>query len=651
MSSPVTTFQTMGMTAQTAVAAAVCVADAPIELQALPAGTVLPAVITPPEKPTGLPTISVSLPNGEQISFNVKLPHTPAAEMPVSLKILPEEIKNVLSFKIQFSAPLPDLQQAAIGLEETVQRQTADSLPSSFEPIRTQAFVLRSVPEQITALIPDLNEPISLPVLPADSKINIELTPDQNAMPALGQQEKPVFEPNVQNTPMPQAPHDETGKIISLPKDQPQTSNTPIFQNTPVLQQSEESSVFFKTETPSSQPSPVASGAIPPEETPQNNPVIMKQETALSAKTSFIQEHSAPVKTEKESVFLTKEQTLFSTVKEKLQPFVSTVKASVATPPDIFGKVPLPDMKEDVPFAKRVPEKAQDFSYPTIKGMTVSASGNEKTTLIATKIGVLAIEDPVRLPPLTPVKIQVVSVLPPETEVLSSRKDFPEFKTTWTILQNALETLKQSDPNAFEAVKNILPQVGNKLPALMLSFMNAAVQGATFSSFIGEANVSALRSTPQGERLLKRLEKEFSSSPKKATDGQNSWKGWDIPFLTGSVVEPVSLYLQRPSDSDLSKKTAQNNQHGIRFVLDLNLTKLGKLQMEGLARRTERRFDLIVRHQNDLPSFFDDDIQRIFIQTLSALNYTGTVKVDRTDDFISFTAEEENNDIKRGVLV
>ena len=86
-------------------------------------------------------------------------------------------------------------------------------------------------------------------------------------------------------------------------------------------------------------------------------------------------------------------------------------------------------------------------------------------------------------------------------------------------------------------------------------------------------------------------------------------------------------------------------------MLDLNLTKLGKLQMEGLARRTEQRFDLIVRHQNDLPSFFDDDIQRIFIQTLSALNYTGTVKVDRTDDFISFTAEEENNDIKRGVLV
>lgn len=82
-------------------------------------------------------------------------------------------------------------------------------------------------------------------------------------------------------------------------------------------------------------------------------------------------------------------------------------------------------------------------------------------------------------------------------------------------MTNALDTLKQTDQAAYEAVKNILPQTGNKLPALMLSFMRAAAQGVSLTSFIGEANVSALRATERGERLLKRLEKEFSASPKK----------------------------------------------------------------------------------------------------------------------------------------
>ncbi|MBR4126488.1 MAG: hypothetical protein IKR09_02790 [Alphaproteobacteria bacterium] len=78
------------------------------------------------------------------------------------------------------------------------------------------------------------------------------------------------------------------------------------------------------------------------------------------------------------------------------------------------------------------------------------------------------------------------------------------------------------------------------------------------------------------------------------------------------------------------------------------MTRLGKMQMDGLAHRNERRFDLIVRHQNNLPVFFDDKIHFLFTQTLTALNYTGTVKVDHTDDFIVLT-EQVDAETKRGV--
>lgn len=657
MSSPVTTFQTLGITAQPAVSAAVSTADAPEQLQSLPAGTVLPAVVTPSRSPAELPVITVTLPDGEEISFSAKLPHVPNIETPVSLKILPPETKDLLTFKIHFSAPLPNIKEAAQALQSVSETRSA-VIESPAKPITVQAFVLKSVPEQITALMPELDDGIPLPVLAADSKVNIELRPDQNATTALGRPETPVVPSDLQNIPTPRTPADEVVKVIELPKDIPADSRT-VFGETPTAVFSAAAGTE-KTFSPAAQTQP-----LPPDLQPQSSfvsgkeqvvsaAVLPTQEIPLNPATDF----SAAV-TEQQPAAAAAEVKNIPAFPLKMQPPVPSEpeQAPPSFPVKEFPQADSPAQSRppgtNVPAFSEKPVFRQEqpfLSAPAAVRGVIFYSQTDHQPLIATKIGVLAVEENIRLPHLTPVIVKIFP-LPDRNEPPVMPKDsLPEFKNTWTVLTNALETLRQTDTAAFEAVKNILPQTGNKLPALMLSFMNAAAQGVSFTSFIGEANVSALRATEKGERLLKRLEKEFSASPKKATDGQNVWKGWDIPFLSGSVVEPVSLYLQRPSDSDPQRNASLKNQRGVRFVLDLNLTSLGKLQMEGLARRTERRFDLILRHQNDLPSSFDASVQSIFIQTLSALNYTGTIKVDQTDDFIVFAPHQDNN-IKRGVLV
>lgn len=651
MSSPVTTFQTLGMTVQSLSTAAVSITEFPEQMQTLPAGTVLPAIITPSQKPGETPVITVTFPDGEAISFSAKLPHVPNVETPVSLKILPPEIKNALTFKIHFSAPLPNIKEAAQALQSTTENQSA-IVEKPVTSITTEAFVLRSVPEQIAALLPELNDDIPLPKLPADSKINIELSPDQNALPALGRQETPVLPPGLQNTPLPQAPVDETIKVIELPKDVPADRQTAVQNNHSVAPTVTVSTQpvdpdIQKTLLSSDLP-PVMPGkgqtVIPVLQT-QEKPVFPDQsvpvktsetsapETILKNGTPVTEKNVPPIENETERPVA--EKTEKNTDRQQVSVQQNDTKKSISHP---FKNI---DFNQERPVSST--------STQTVKGIVFQPQASDRP-LIATKVGVLAVEEKIHLPHLTPVSVKIPPSAFNADQPTLAQAPLPEFKNTWTVLTHALETLQQTDQTAYETVKNILPQMGNKLPSLMLSFMHAATQGVSFSSFIGEANLSALRATEKGERLLKRLEKEFSTSSKKATDGQNSWKGWDIPFLSGSVVEPVSLYLQRPSDSDFQRGTTLKNQHNIRFVLDINLTKLGKIQMEGLARRPERRFDLILRHQNDLPSFFDDRVQGIFIQTLSALNYTGTIKVDQTNDFIVLTPHQDN-EIKRGVLV
>lgn len=645
MSSPVTTFQALGMTAQPAVPAAVSVTDVPVQLQTLPAGTVLPAVVAPPASPSGLPAITVSLPDGTEVSFSAKLPHVPNAETPVSLKILPPEIKNAVTFRIHFSAPLPNVKEAAQALRPVQELQSA-VVKTPAEPVRVQAFVLKSVPEQITALMPELNDAPAFPAQTADGKINIELRPDQNALPALGRQERPPLPPDVQNTPLPRPPATETTTIIELPKDVP-----------PPPQIASPPNVAVKTESGET-PSPLAqtaadlpaAGSFTAEKGQTPAPVLYTREIPV------VPERVSPDAGRQQPPPAPEKNAAPAPIKPAAPDRIPSDRPAVSFPPE--QKPPAAFFTRYRPAetnAPSVPESAVFRQNPPVLSAPVTVRGivfhaqTEQRPLIATQIGVLAVEEEIQLPHLTPVSVKILP--PPDTDFPAEVKaPLPEFKNSWTVLTDALDTLRRTDQAAYEAVRNILPQTGNKLPALMLSFMHAAAQGVSLTSFIGEANVSALRATERGERILKRLEKEFSASPKKATDGQNAWKGWDIPFLSGAVVEPVSLYLQRPNDGDPQRATTVKNGRGVRFVLDMNLTRLGKIQMEGLARRPERRFDLILRHQSDLPDDFDASVHDIFTQTLSALNYTGTIKVDQTDDFIVFTPHRDN-ETKRGVLV
>ncbi len=607
MSSPVTSFQALGLTAPSAFSTAVTLVDAPEQLRTLPAGSVLPAVLTPPETPDQTPVLTLNIPDGEQLVLRVKPAHVPPLATPVTIKILPPEFKEAVSFRIHFSAPLPDIGEAAqtmAAMPETTPAASVSAAP--VRPVATQAFVVRSVPEQVAALIAEIDDiPLETP-LPPDVPVAVELTPEQNALPVLTRPQTPDIPADLTKAPLPQKGADELVKVIEMPRDIPETPTTT---------------------QPRQQPSPVSDVSVPVPPSP-----------LPSVETSVVQ----PVAVESPAPAIDVPAAV--SVSIKASPVPAQTPAASAAP--VFDGTP-PSAAPPLPF--QPPESAVKDA-PVLKGI-VFHPDDSRPVLIATKSGALALDTAVRLPHLTPVSVKILPPAVPAAPVLE-KTPLPEFKNTWTVLTHALDTLRQTDETAFETVKAALPQTGGKLPALMLSYMNAAAQGVSFSDFIGEANVAALAKTENGASLLKRLEREFSTAAKKTTDGKNEWKGWDIPLLSGSVVEPVSLYLQRPNTDEFRRAQTDRKQAGVRFAVDVNLTRLGKMQLEGLAHRQTRRFDLILRHQNPLPPDFDAAVRNIFTQTLTALNYTGTVRVDKTDDFIVFTPDTAENDaVKRGVLV
>lgn len=568
------TFPTLLLPPQSVQANVIAIPNAPELLLELPFATVLPAVVAPAETPTEPPVLILTLPTEETVEIPVNLPLV-SEKTPLTVKVMPPETKGAAALKLIFKTEPKPAANPAEPIEQAVVR-------APFTPLKTEAVVMRTIPEQITALFPDL-APVQTPNIPAGTRLEIEIAPEQNAVPVFAKRSAPAALPAEPTpaTPLPRKAESEIVKIIELPRE---ASAPSIPAEPPALPRTVPS---FSVET--------SADSLPP--APQT---VAAYETA---------EESVPVLPEK-PVFPTEHKDV-----------------SVRSAPPVFQPAATPTKTPAT--AKTVPA----FEPQTVlKAVVVKPAPDAKPVLL-TESGVIVPTEIVALPPLTPVAVKITDVVLPPVEQ-------PAEKTVWTVLSEAVETLSKTDAAAFENFKAVLPSISPKLPALMLSYVKAATKNVPLETWLGEQNVEALRKTDGGEALLKRLEHEFT--PKKAADKQETpWKGFDIPFLTGTTVEPVSLYLQRPPE-DLDRRAAAQKSGGdVRFVVDLNLSRLGRIQLEGLANRQNRTFSLVIRTQNVLPDGAEARIKSLFTQTLSALSYAGGVQVRQTDDFIDFTPAEQ----------
>lgn len=565
------TFPTLVLPAQTVQANVVIIPQAPDILLELPFATVLPAVVTPAENPTESPVLTLTLPTEETVEVPVKLPLI-TEKTPLTVKVVPPETKGTAALKLMFKTePKPAVSTAPLA-EEAVIREP-------FTPLKTEAVVMRSIPEQITALFPDL-APVQSPNVPAGTRLEIEIAPEQNAVSVFTKPKAssiPSAEPTPA-TPLPEKAENEIVKIIELPKDSPVPQST-AKQPAPL--------------TPSA-PLPIESVEVPASLPPV--PQTVETYEAVERETALPPETNPP-----------------------------------ARPAPLPAKPAPAPVKQPLSEAPAKPAPPALKPQTVLKAVVVKPSPDSKPVLL-TEAGVIVPTETVALPPLTPVAVKITEIVAPVVEQ-------PAEKTVWTVLSDALKTIERTDAPAFENFKAVLPSISPKLPALMLSYVKAASKNIPLETWLGEQNAAAIRKTQGGEVLLKRLEREFT--PKKAADRQETpWKSFDIPFLTGTAIEPVSLYLQRPPE-DLERRTAgQKSGGGVRFVVDLSLSRLGKIQLEGLAHRQNRTFSLTIRTQNALPDGAEAHIKFLFTQTLSALSYAGGVQVRQTNDFIDFAPLE-----------
>jgi len=276
----------------------------------------------------------------------------------------------------------------------------------------------------------------------------------------------------------------------------------------------------------------------------------------------------------------------------------------------------------------------------TLSGL-VSGTTPQGQAIVQTPYGVFALDSRAPIPDGTRLVLKLESgpSLPniPESarlgragpgETLSQSK-------SWAQLDEALKALAQADPARFENfTQNTLPRPGGKLTTQMLFFLSA-LKGGDVRAWLGDTTSRVIERERPG--TLSKLGRDFTALSKLKDEPQSGdWRQALIPLWSGTELEQLRMYYRAPDP----QTEAENGDDGTRFVLDLTLTNLGHVQLDGLMKAKSRRLDLIVRTDLQLPETWRTDLAEIFTTAQDITGIGGSLAFQGAPgNFIEFPAE------------
>jgi hypothetical protein len=284
-----------------------------------------------------------------------------------------------------------------------------------------------------------------------------------------------------------------------------------------------------------------------------------------------------------------------------------------------------------------------------LDGKVVTVVPGQRAT-VATPVGLISLPAVPDLKAQASVRLQVVSapVLPPED--VPSVEVFSDPINTLSV--GLAQLTGNGDSVLAQKLMAFLPQLDGKLSANLALFVKA-MDRQSGRVKLDDHTIDELEKSA-GKTLASRMAGAFKQLEKSVTDhaGQDGlWKGFTIPVATGDLILPVQLYIrQTPQDHhSVDPDGHQDSDSGgvskardHRFLVELMLSRLGRLQMDGLVQRADKRFDLIIRTHHPLPKEMRNDITDLFITTTEAAGSRGSVTFQAGGRFIAMVLNADH---------
>ena len=291
---------------------------------------------------------------------------------------------------------------------------------------------------------------------------------------------------------------------------------------------------------------------------------------------------------------------------------------------------PLPSSSFPTPVSTIHNSASRETPSPQESPLIATVIGQEAdgATILQTPIGTLKTHLPQPLPAGTELTISLAPESARATTdqaaiTLSDTLDqAASFARDWKSLADAAQWLRTNDPQIWQQITQQWAQPNVKLTSDLLFFI-AAIKGGDVAAFFGKRASQTLES--KALDLLGKLRSDVSQLQQLA--GESPGKSWSMLILPvmieGHIEQARFFYRQESGEKEQQAGKKNGPQH--RFILEVDLSHIGSLQMDGFVRsgHEKRIFDLILRSEKPLLDAITRDIRTIFDNALSATGYHG----------------------------
>ncbi len=284
---------------------------------------------------------------------------------------------------------------------------------------------------------------------------------------------------------------------------------------------------------------------------------------------------------------------------------------------------------------------------PIQQGQIIAATviGNESggETLVQTPVGIVRLQPGIVQPVGTKVTFEVGPVTLPQTGAAAAAESIAAPVVTlsggWTTLQQISSLLTADDGllsmggaslaslpwmlaggGSQQMQATITPQT---ITAGMMLFISALRSG-DFRNWLGKDAVQWLEDKGHGA-LVRKAEGEFTGLARAWTDPQpGQWQSLVFPLAVSGEWHPVRLFVKRDR-RESNQAGAERREDDTRFVVEVTLSQMGELQMDGMVRRRpdSMEFDLFIRSLKPLSGQIQQDILKIYDQSGQIAGYRG----------------------------
>ena len=284
---------------------------------------------------------------------------------------------------------------------------------------------------------------------------------------------------------------------------------------------------------------------------------------------------------------------------------------------------------------------------PNFMNSVVVAMTKSEQPILKTPFGMIALDT--KVPLQTGVNL-VLEILPELIQRATIESPAMRFKHIfrsgeWANLDEAMHQLTITAPSAIKNLQELtLPQPNTKLTSNILFFLSALKIG-NIQSWIGNTTAALLGQI--NPELLSRLDEDFFHISRAMFEPPpNEWRTALIPCLTAIGLEQFQLHTQNHPNKDNSGISDSS-----RFIVDLTLSRLGRLQLDGFVRKKRKQLDLIVRSQKTLPRIIRIDIGKIFTNFSEISNIKGQLTFQVNQNFVDISMPYMEDQSNKSIII